>query len=195
MGVGEEGSWELGVGGWGLGRKRNLGLILTYSQTDRNSALSTLHSALRTPLGTRNSELCTLSPTSPPPHPPILFPSQHSFPHSEHPHSELGIPLRGSKLRNSALFPPPPHLPIPPSSSPLGTPPRGSKLRNSELCTLSPQLLTPNSHKIGDRFSFSSCQADASLYPICDSPTQCLQTSPWGNGGFSGKCPYPPGSD
>uniref|UniRef100_A0ACD5H0V3 Uncharacterized protein n=1 Tax=Desertifilum tharense IPPAS B-1220 TaxID=1781255 RepID=A0ACD5H0V3_9CYAN len=82
-GWGEEGSWELGVGGWG---RRELGLILTYSQTDRNSALfkngenqgksaivldphSALstnfppfahllpHSALFSPLGTRNFAL------------------------------------------------------------------------------------------------------------------------------------------
>uniref|UniRef100_A0ACD5H0D1 Uncharacterized protein n=1 Tax=Desertifilum tharense IPPAS B-1220 TaxID=1781255 RepID=A0ACD5H0D1_9CYAN len=63
MGVGEEGSWELGVGGWGRRDRRTCKLSPQHS-------LPTQHSALRTPLstvfplGTRNSELCTPFPTA-----------------------------------------------------------------------------------------------------------------------------------
>uniref|UniRef100_A0ACD5GPZ1 Uncharacterized protein n=1 Tax=Desertifilum tharense IPPAS B-1220 TaxID=1781255 RepID=A0ACD5GPZ1_9CYAN len=64
------------------------------------------------PLGTRNSELCTLFP-----HPPILFPTRnselgtlHSFPPIPPSSSPLGT-------RNFALFSP--HLPISPSPHPL----------------------------------------------------------------------------
>uniref|UniRef100_A0ACD5GY38 Uncharacterized protein n=1 Tax=Desertifilum tharense IPPAS B-1220 TaxID=1781255 RepID=A0ACD5GY38_9CYAN len=50
LGVGEKGSWELGVR-----EKRNSGLILTYSQINQHSALSTQHSF---PPPSSHSALC-----------------------------------------------------------------------------------------------------------------------------------------
>uniref|UniRef100_A0ACD5GR11 Uncharacterized protein n=1 Tax=Desertifilum tharense IPPAS B-1220 TaxID=1781255 RepID=A0ACD5GR11_9CYAN len=66
LGVGEEeGSWELGVRIWG---EEKIGRL-------DNCQLSTLFpSPLSTPF----------SPTSPPPHPPILFPTQHSALSTQH---------------------------------------------------------------------------------------------------------------
>uniref|UniRef100_A0ACD5GS64 Uncharacterized protein n=1 Tax=Desertifilum tharense IPPAS B-1220 TaxID=1781255 RepID=A0ACD5GS64_9CYAN len=86
LGVGGWGRRELGVGSWELGKKRmggwgdgrmggrrgievNTDLFPTQHSFPHSAhryaeaSYSTFHSALPSPLGTRNSELCTLSPT------------------------------------------------------------------------------------------------------------------------------------
>uniref|UniRef100_A0ACD5H1N7 Uncharacterized protein n=1 Tax=Desertifilum tharense IPPAS B-1220 TaxID=1781255 RepID=A0ACD5H1N7_9CYAN len=57
MGVGGWGIRELGVGSWGLGNKRNSGLILTYFQTYQNSELKTRNSELGTDLALSTQHL------------------------------------------------------------------------------------------------------------------------------------------
>nr|OEJ72495.1 hypothetical protein BH720_24635 [Desertifilum tharense IPPAS B-1220] len=78
-GWGEEGSWELGVRSWGLGNKRQENSIIINSALFSPDPHSE-HRCAEASYGTRNF---------------ALF--------SPDPHSELGTPLRGSKLRNFAL--------------------------------------------------------------------------------------------
>uniref|UniRef100_A0ACD5H126 Uncharacterized protein n=1 Tax=Desertifilum tharense IPPAS B-1220 TaxID=1781255 RepID=A0ACD5H126_9CYAN len=82
LGVGEEGSWELGVRGWG---RRELGVGGWGRREFSNNSTLFSHSEHRyaeASYGTRNFAL--FSPTSPSPHPPTLFPTQHSALYTQH---------------------------------------------------------------------------------------------------------------
>uniref|UniRef100_A0ACD5H0A1 Uncharacterized protein n=1 Tax=Desertifilum tharense IPPAS B-1220 TaxID=1781255 RepID=A0ACD5H0A1_9CYAN len=119
----EEGSWELGVGGWG---RRELGEEGSWELGVRGWG--------RRELGEEGSWELRLTDFQ------TLYATHHTVTHQVNA-TALSTLLR-TKNRATALFPPPPHLPIPPSSSPLGTPLLG--VQATELGTL--HSLPPSPH-------------------------------------------------